>query len=96
MSEIIRAAESLHDKIMHLSCTPPDYMNVDMRHAYRVGHLAGKRAAAELAVELHAVDAPAHDAVSAQLRCTCPSGDGSLRWPCPAHPPEQPERGAVD
>ncbi len=20
--------------------------------------------------------------------CTCPSGDGSLRWPCPAHPPE--------
>lgn len=22
------------------------------------------------------------------LRCTCPSGDGSLRWPCPRHPPE--------
>lgn len=20
--------------------------------------------------------------------CTCPSGDGSLRWPCPVHPPE--------
>jgi hypothetical protein len=20
-------------------------------------------------------------------RCTCPSGDGSLRWPCPEHPP---------
>ena len=20
-------------------------------------------------------------------RCTCPSGDGSLCWPCPAHPP---------
>lgn len=20
--------------------------------------------------------------------CTCPSGDGSLRWPCPKHPPE--------
>lgn len=20
--------------------------------------------------------------------CTCPSGDGSLRWPCPMHPPE--------
>jgi len=19
--------------------------------------------------------------------CTCPSGDGSLRWPCPQHPP---------
>lgn len=22
--------------------------------------------------------------------CTCPSGDGSLRWPCPAHPPAAP------
>lgn len=21
-------------------------------------------------------------------RCTCPSGDGSLRWPCPSHPPK--------
>jgi hypothetical protein len=21
--------------------------------------------------------------------CTCPSGDGSLRWPCPVHPPAQ-------
>ncbi|WP_028634919.1 hypothetical protein [Pseudomonas parafulva] len=20
-------------------------------------------------------------------KCTCPSGDGSLRWPCPVHPP---------
>jgi hypothetical protein len=26
--------------------------------------------------------APATDA-----QCTCPSGNGSLRWPCPAHPP---------
>lgn len=23
-----------------------------------------------------------------ELHCTCPSGDGSLRWPCPKHPPE--------
>ena len=22
----------------------------------------------------------------AKAACTCPSGDGSLRWPCPAHP----------
>lgn len=21
--------------------------------------------------------------------CTCPSGDGSLRWPCPVHPPTE-------
>lgn len=29
--------------------------------------------------------------------CTCPSGDGSLRWPCPQHPPvEQAARGGVD
>lgn len=20
--------------------------------------------------------------------CSCPTGDGSLRWPCPVHPPE--------
>jgi len=26
-------------------------------------------------------------------QCTRPSGDGSLRWPCPAHPPEQPQQG---
>jgi len=23
-----------------------------------------------------------------QQGCTCPSGDGSLRWPCPKHPPQ--------
>lgn len=28
------------------------------------------------------------DAAMAPPRCTCPSGDGSLRWPCPRHPPE--------
>jgi hypothetical protein len=27
-----------------------------------------------------------HDSAS----CTCPSGDGSLRWPCPTHPPTGP------
>lgn len=25
----------------------------------------------------------------APARCTCPSGDGSLRWPCPVHRPEE-------
>ena len=25
---------------------------------------------------------------SSPTRCTCPSGDGSLNWPCPTHPPE--------
>ncbi|MGC0155795.1 ead/Ea22-like family protein [Chromobacterium vaccinii] len=28
------------------------------------------------------------DAAPQPLTCTCPSGDGSLRWPCPRHPPE--------
>ncbi|QYX54405.1 ASCH domain-containing protein [Pseudomonas sp. S07E 245] len=27
--------------------------------------------------------------VPADAVCTCPSGDGSLRWPCPVHPPEE-------
>lgn len=22
-----------------------------------------------------------------RVECTCPTGDGSLRWPCPVHPP---------
>ena len=43
-------------------------------------------------VESQPVRAPAE-----ALRCTCPSGDGSLRWPCPAHPPEaQPVYVGVD
>ncbi len=25
--------------------------------------------------------------------CTCPSGDGSLRWPCPVHPDAQAKGG---
>ena len=33
-----------------------------------------------------------------EKRCTCPSGDGSLRWPCPSHPaaPSAPQGGGVD
>jgi NTP pyrophosphatase (non-canonical NTP hydrolase) len=33
---------------------------------------------------------PPTDCLGAMLKqtCTCPSGDGSLRWPCPDHPPE--------
>ena len=27
--------------------------------------------------------------------CTCPSGDGSLRWPCPEHPAPAPEAAPV-
>ena len=26
------------------------------------------------------------------VACTCPSGDGSLRWPCPSHQPDQPKQ----
>ncbi|MCS5807779.1 hypothetical protein LNO89_07285 [Klebsiella pneumoniae subsp. pneumoniae] len=26
----------------------------------------------------------------AESGCTCPSGDGSLRWPCPVHPGSSP------
>ena len=27
-----------------------------------------------------------------ETSCTCPSGDGSLRWPCPVHPPSTARR----
>ena len=42
----------------------------------------------------HDVDRAIHYAMLAAApkpdpaTCTCPSGDGSLRWPCPTHPPE--------
>lgn len=31
---------------------------------------------------------PATGGGASSQTCTCPSGDGSLRWPCPSHPPE--------
>lgn len=31
--------------------------------------------------------------LQAEPVCTCPSGDGSLRWPCPAHPGNSPVIG---
>lgn len=42
-----------------------------------------KRHADELESAIASLSAPAE-----AQRCTCPSGDGSLRWPCPVHPPE--------
>ena len=36
------------------------------------------------------------DALDRATRCSCPTGDGSLRWPCPEHPPTParvPEQG---
>lgn len=61
-----------------------------------------ERLAEEWAPELAAVDLPA--LVSEVLGCapvepvcSCPSGDGSLRWPCAVHPPEAPvDRRDVD
>jgi len=34
-----------------------------------------------------AVVVPGSTSAAAAMECTCPSGDGSLRWPCPAHTP---------
>lgn len=39
------------------------------------------------AVQDAAAVEPAARYVQPPANCTCPSGDGSLRWPCPAHPP---------
>ena len=33
--------------------------------------------------------AHAPPAAPVESPCTCPSGDGSLRWPCPKHPPTE-------
>lgn len=43
---------------------------------------------------LHEWNADYRRLVEANTRepvCTCPSGDGSLRWPCPVHKPTDPE-----
>ncbi len=39
-------------------------------------------------IEFHQKYRKAIDAYVEPVACTCPSGDGSLRWPCPTHPPE--------
>lgn len=46
-----------------------------------------KSALACLAVEPIIPYPPAAASLAPKI-CTCPSGDGSLRWPCPVHPPE--------
>ena len=61
-----------------------------------------ERLAEEWAPELAAVDLPelvseVLGCVPVEPVCSCPSGDGSLRWPCAVHPPEAPvERREVD
>lgn len=40
------------------------------------------------------VYARAQQAALESPACTCPSGDGSLRWPCMQHPPEAARAGA--
>jgi hypothetical protein len=39
----------------------------------------------EIGVPIYTTPAPAPEV------CTCPSGDGSLRWPCPEHPAPAPD-----
>jgi len=47
-------------------------------------------------VKAGALIAAAIDSLTETRACTCPSGDGPLRWPCPAHPPtEVRPRGTV-
>ena len=42
------------------------------------------------------VDAAIASPAPPSQQCTCPSGDGSLRWPCPAHPPTQERKPMTD
>lgn len=41
---------------------------------------------AKLALEVQNLQRQLEWADDRLTRCTCPSGDGSLRWPCPVHP----------
>lgn len=49
--------------------------------AYYVGHGATQECDAEKALRAALAETP-------EAVCSCPSGDGSLRWPCKVHPPE--------
>lgn len=41
---------------------------------------------AQLATELRAMLGMKADHATRSPQCSCPSGDGPLRWPCPQHP----------
>lgn len=49
-------AESLHDKIMRMPCTPPNDANINQALSYKSGHRDARHAAAELAAA-HEADA---------------------------------------
>lgn len=44
------------------------------------------------AIALRAIARALEQPEGREAVCTCPSGDGSLRWPCPKHPPQQQEK----
>lgn len=47
-------------------------------------------------IKAGALIAAAIDSLTEYDVCTCPSGDGSLRWPCPQHPPTNQTNGDRD
>lgn len=53
----------------------------ELTHA-TLGYMAFKAGAVWLSTQR-----PPVPTSSTPKTCTCPSGDGSLRWPCPVHPP---------
>ncbi len=73
--------------------TPEDNETLSLLHAFEMycrghGHAWSKDRLVAHLWERFAVAAKAQPKGTVGA-CTCPSGDGSLRWPCPLHPPEQ-------
>ncbi len=84
--ELEKARERIIEAIAGGTITVPGgYGNLERDDAENIADAAID--AIGLADRLAALTTP-------QAVCTCPSGDGSLRWPCPAHPPAPQEGDA--
>lgn len=79
-SQRVEARQAVTEAVVKAACNAYDHANqmpgaADVEPAdYPSMHAAIKAAFAA------APPAP-------ELQCTCPSGDGSLKWQCPVHPP---------
>ncbi len=78
------AGSAVHQVQEAFTSDPPNTWRDATEEAYSVSPHDKRRILYEQAAAGSAEPASA----AQDAHCTCPSGDGSLRWPCPAHPPE--------
>ena len=87
--------ELLKEYLRLVDCMLSDYRNSNYGDAQRwIGHIVEASDAFEEKHGLSPWEMARKNCRAAMLQenpvCTCPSGDGSLRWPCPVHPGNSP------